>query len=78
MHTDPHNPNATDLANSIGHPIDRRDHRGTVNPGLWPKSGGPAIERPCPAGGPIDVVPDRLGALRPTGGVESQSLPFKK
>jgi hypothetical protein len=72
------NPDATDLSNSIGHPIDRRDHRGTVNPGLWPKLGGPAIENPRPAGGPVDVVPGRLGALKPQGGVESQSLPLKK
>jgi hypothetical protein len=78
MYSDKHDPHATDLADSVGRPIDRRDHRGTVNPGKWPKLGGPAVENPRPAGGPVDVVPGRLGALRPTRGVESRSLPPKK
>ena len=63
----------------VPHP-DLRDERGRTNPGLWPKSSGtPAIGQPFPAGGAIDVVPGRLGALRPTGEVETQSLqPGKK
>jgi hypothetical protein len=64
MYSDKHNPNATDLRDSIGHPIDRRDERGRTNPGLWDRApGGPSIERPRPAGGPISS-PGRIKTER--------------
>ena len=51
MYSDMHNPNAPTWPNSVGHPIDRRGHRGSTNPGLWQE--GVKIERPFPAGGEI-------------------------
>lgn len=53
MHTDPHNPDATDLANSIGRPIDRRDQRGRETPGRWQEQGRPTTANERPQGGCI-------------------------
>jgi|HubBroStandDraft_5_1064220.scaffolds.fasta_scaffold1892439_1 hypothetical protein len=54
MHSDRHNPNATDLADSIGRPIDRRDERGRDQPDRHHLQGSPQTENARPAGGMVD------------------------
>jgi hypothetical protein len=78
MNPDKHNPNATDLADSVGGPIDRLDERGHENPGMWPASFDRTAptENHYPAGGMISTDRYADGRRRPQAGPESSSPDF--
>jgi hypothetical protein len=77
MYSDKHNPHATDIADSVGHPIDRRDERGRDQPDRHHLQGHPETENGRPAGGLVspEVYHDRGHFDRQTP--QTQPLPLR-
>jgi hypothetical protein len=79
MHSDKHNDSsATDLRDSIGHPIDRRDQRGHDAPGRWPASPGSHRVEKIGVGGLVspETYHDRYPLSSPTP--DGRPLPLRK